>query len=643
MVQGAGRPGQPNIGQPSIFGNGGPSFAQMPSFTPVTRGGPQPAAAPQAPYPTQAQPQQPAAPVQPAPGQPAFQAPPEQAYPQAQYPQAKQPQAQVAQPQVAQPQVAHPQAAQQPQPAQPQAYTGGQPLQPMAPAHPTAQPQPQAYEAPNAPQSALDDLPDLSNADPGFPESIFGDIQVGGPFSEEPQGAAPHLEANPSFPETHQAGLPEPSAADAAYQAPPAGMDAQFDPAFGAAQAQQPENYHPQAYAQSMPAAQNPMPAAQDPMPAAHDPALYAQGVAHGQVPPVDPSRQLQAFDTNYGGQPPQIPLGDPQAGMQPSPHDFFEADRGDADFMDESQVAPQTGIKSKMMSSIKGRSAVMVASALLGAIALGGALAYAYQQSGGGIGSGDAPIITADASPVKEVPNQPGGKEFPHKNKLIYDRLTNGNTPESERLVPRQEDVAVPALPPATATAGLPVPVATTDLTNPAPAQSVGDDGGPRKVKTIVVRPDGSMEGPPVAAAAATANQAIAGATSKATNMMPVPAIAPPGAPQQVAAAAPAAAAAAPAAAAAAPAAAAAGSAFVVQLGAWKSQTDALANFADAQQKYPSLLGKYQPLVRKTNLGPKGTWYRLQVGPTADKTAAYKLCGQLKAKGHSDCLVMAQ
>jgi len=376
-------------------------------------------------------------------------------------------------------------------------------------------------------------------------------------------------------------------------------------------------------------------------MPAAPDPALFAQGAAHGQVPPADPSRQLQAFDTNYGGQPPHIPLGDPQAGMQPSPTDFFEADRGDADFMDEGQVAAQAGIKSKMMSSMKGRSAVMVASALLGAIALGGALAYAYQQSGGGIGSGDAPIITADASPVKEVPNQPGGKEFPHKNKLIYDRLTNGNTPESERLVPRQEDVAVPALPPATATAGLPVPVATTDLNNPATTQSVGEDGGPRKVKTMVVRPDGSVEAPPMAAAA-TANQAVAGAASQATsmmtqpNMMPVPAIAPPDAPQQVAAAA-------PAAAAAVPAAAAASSAFVVQLGSSKSQTDALANFADAQQKYPSLLGKYQPLVRKTNLGAKGTWYRLQVGPMADKTAAYKLCGQLKAKGHGDCLVMAQ
>ncbi|ODR98937.1 hypothetical protein AUC68_07150 [Methyloceanibacter methanicus] len=150
-----------------------------------------------------------------------------------------------------------------------------------------------------------------------------------------------------------------------------------------------------------------------------------------------------------------------------------------------------------------------------------------------------------------------------------------------------------------------------------------------------MVVNPDGSMQAP-----AAMADQAVAGATAQADgmmaqpNMMPVPAIQQSAAGQQVATAAPAAAAAATA---------AASSSYVVQLGSSQSQTDALANFADAQQKYPSLLGNYQPLVRKTDLGPKGTWYRLQVGPMADKDAAYKLCGQLKSKGHGDCLVMAQ
>jgi len=60
-------------------------------------------------------------------------------------------------------------------------------------------------------------------------------------------------------------------------------------------------------------------------------------------------------------------------------------------------------------------------------------------------------------------------------------------------------------------------------------------------------------------------------------------------------------------------------------------------------QQKYPTLLASYRPMVQKADLGTKGTWYRLRIGPIADKTTATKLCGQLKSQGLPDCLVMAQ
>ena len=651
MVQGAGRPGQPNSGQPSIFGNTGPSFAQMPSFTPVTRGAPQTG----------------------APGQPAAPQP---------TPSAFNPQPQT----YADPAV---------QPPQPSAFPGVQP----PPAQPQPQTQPQAYAASTAPEPApaSGDIPDLGAADPGFPDSIFGDVnltaapeQPATPLVEESLADAGTPQADASFPDLTTPDLTAPTAAPAqapapaatAYQSAPTAFDAlpsaadvfrsetpimpqpeayapqqpgtfpaqhQESPATQQPEAyatqqpeayatQQPEAYvtqQPEAYATHQPeayAAQAPEAYAAQPMPGAEDPTMYAQpgvqqGVPYGHVPPANPAQQLQTVDPNYG-QPPEIALVDPRANMQGAPQDFLDAS-GDADFVDASAAA-DAGLKSKVMGTLKGRSAVMIASALLGAIALGGALAYAYKQSGGVIGSGDAPVVTADASPVKAAPDSPGGKEFPHKNKLIYDRLTNGATPESERLVPRQEDVAVPALPPAGATAGLPAAVATA---GPAAAE-----GGPRKVRTMVVNPDGSVEAPAAAAAAATAatvaaaqaNGAIAQANGAMAqpNMMPVPANQQPAAArQQVAAAAP----------------ATATSSYVVQLGSSKSQTDALANFADAQQKYPSLLSSYQPLVRKTDLGPKGTWYRLQVGPMADKDAAYRLCGQLKSKGHSDCLVMAQ
>ena len=175
----------------------------------------------------------------------------------------------------------------------------------------------------------------------------------------------------------------------------------------------------------------------------------------YGQVPQSDPRRQLQAFDAIYD-QPPQISLGSTEPSRRPA-QDFYEGERLDADFLDEGQAIPAPGARAKSGMTFKGRSAFMVGSALLGAIALGGALAFAYKQSGGGLGSDQPPLVTADSRPVKELPDDPGGKDFPHKNKLIYDRLQNGDEPESERLVPRQENVAVPALPPSPDSGGMP------------------------------------------------------------------------------------------------------------------------------------------------------------------------------------------
>ena len=60
-------------------------------------------------------------------------------------------------------------------------------------------------------------------------------------------------------------------------------------------------------------------------------------------------------------------------------------------------------------------------------------------------------------------------------------------------------------------------------------------------------------------------------------------------------------------------------------------------------QQKYPALLASYRPMVQKADLGAKGVWYRLRIGPIPDKTAAAKLCSQLKAQGLPDCLVASQ
>jgi SPOR domain len=231
---------------------------------------------------------------------------------------------------------------------------------------------------------------------------------------------------------------------------------------------------------------------------------------------------------------------------------------------------------------------------------------------------------------------------------------------------VPRQEELAMPAMPgaaPAAAPGAAPMQppaVATVDDPNAA-------DGGPRRVKTLVVRPDGSVMPPPEAPAApqqaapaqaapAPAPQQQMAAAEPAMPAMPMSQAAPAPAPAPVAEAAPppaAAPAADPAPVAAIPPkpkvaaadvapAPAKPSQYVVQVGSKQNQTEALATFADMQQKYPTLLASYRPMVQKADLGAKGVWYRLRIGPIVDKSAATKLCGQLKSQGHPDCLVMA-
>ena len=80
-----------------------------------------------------------------------------------------------------------------------------------------------------------------------------------------------------------------------------------------------------------------------------------------------------------------------------------------------------------------------------------------------------------------------------------------------------------------------------------------------------------------------------------------------------------------------------------MVQVAARKSQMEALASFADMQQKYPRLLSGYRPIVKRIDLGNKGVWYRLNVGPVKSKKVASSLCGQLKSAGMRSCIVRAQ
>ena len=71
-----------------------------------------------------------------------------------------------------------------------------------------------------------------------------------------------------------------------------------------------------------------------------------------------------------------------------------------------------------------------------------------------------------------------------------------------------------------------------------------------------------------------------------------------------------------------------------MLQIGAYESSELANAAFATFKARYGSTLGDVNEDIQKVDLGAKGTWYRLRLGPYATRTEATAMCQSLKAKG---------
>jgi hypothetical protein len=316
-----------------------------------------------------------------------------------------------------------------------------------------------------------------------------------------------------------------------------------------------------------------------------------------------------------------------------------------------------------------RGGSKKLMAAVLVGAVVTGGGLAYMYKsQVGGNVAdSGEPPVLAADVRPVKEQPTEPGGREFRNGSKLIYERLVDNGAPpagDSPRGAARDEAPADNGAAGGVLTTGTSgtleeriqnalrdakrqddtgaAPITTANVVNP---------DAPRAVKTEVFRPDGSVEPTRTAEVSRGVQRRQAPAEAE---VVPSAAFASAGGSARLAAApreaAPAPQARQPARSAeltpantqpsAATAAISTGGepGMFVQIAARNDEAAAIAAFADLQQKYAGVLGSHSPSVRKVDLGEKGVWYRLLVGPMPSKPEADKLCEELKSAGMKGC-----
>jgi hypothetical protein len=187
-------------------------------------------------------------------------------------------------------------------------------------------------------------------------------------------------------------------------------------------------------------------------------------------------------------------------------------------------------------------RRPLILVGGLLGVVLVGAIGFFAITSFTGG-NDGPPPLIAADTGPTKVRPENPDGAASSEQSKLIYDRV-GGDTADAE-LAP-DRTVTTVSRPEAQQTDAsreisriiLPNPTDPQIEDEAAAASAESDTVGPKRVRTVVVRPDGTIVSsnsapataaaaapPPAAAPVASAPPEVAAAESVARASTPAPA----------------------------------------------------------------------------------------------------------------------
>lgn len=371
--------------------------------------------------------------------------------------------------------------------------------------------------------------------------------------------------------------------------------------------------------------------------PSAYEPPMAGwaqQAPAHGEAQAYGDGYGYAELDPRDGPHDPQLHTSQGQIEAYRDPNE------SEADYEDEPSG---TG---------RGRG-LMIVAALIGAIGVGGGLAYGYKTFVASPAKTTPQVVKAPQQPAKTVPADPGGRKFANIDSKLMDRLPSdsaaagsaagsseidGTGARKVQIIPVGRDGSLGA-PPPMAAPSLPPP------TQPAAVPGLTIVDGGVRVPAAVLPP--ARNAPQAAPAEASAGSALSPVRTPVrpqvvARVEPV-ATPEPARPQVVAKAEPAAEPPRPRAAAPAePKRATGTNGYVAVLASQKSRMDALKSFADLQQKYNSVLSNRIPDVQEADLSARGlgTMYRVVVGPPGSREAAADLCGQLKSAGYQGCWV---
>jgi cell division protein FtsN len=246
----------------------------------------------------------------------------------------------------------------------------------------------------------------------------------------------------------------------------------------------------------------------------------------------------------------------------------------------------------------------------------------YAYDQ---GVKKGvqlAPPIISADASPVKVSPEDPGGMDIPNQDKQVFNVLQSGEAPEKvEKLMPPPEDAIKDE------------PTEPTETAEVSDAEKAKDES---KLDTLIEK---ATKDAPTAEAAEPKVAEKAEESETAPEPVKTPEVvvekaAPKVEEKKIEVAA-------------APTPKTVeepktnGPLYRVQVGSFRSPDAAKKQWTSLSGKYKSLLSGLSYRVQDVDVKDKGTYYRLQLGAYGSRDSANKLCSDLKAQ-KQDCLVVS-
>ena len=229
----------------------------------------------------------------------------------------------------------------------------------------------------------------------------------------------------------------------------------------------------------------------------------------------------------------------------------------------------------------------IIIAGSVLAAGVLIAALVWGFSRGS----SRNAPLIEADARPIKVRPDNPGGLRVPNQDELIFDRNRGARSATSGGLAPEAESPRVDQL--------------RAQLAERAAQEAARS--APPPAATAPAQPAAPRSAPQAAAPATSVSPATSSALNAPSLPAPVPsaerfAPVPNGRSQ-------------------------------VQLGALPSEAAARGEWDRLQKRVPELLGNRRVTLAPFDREGQTTLYRIRTGGFADAATARAFCEEMKTR----------